>query len=632
VRTGRLWNVPFERNPFFTGREDALKSLQETLDTGGEAAINQPQASSGLGGVGKTQTAVEYAYRRRDRYDAIFWIRADTETALREGFLDAARLLGLPEANEADAMLAVTAVHRRLGESNNWLLIYDNADDLKLLDPFLPKDRTGHILITTRSSFAGQLARLIALDRLSETEGAALLLRRSGLRDSASEADVDAARALIREMDGLPLALEQAGAFIEEMHVSPSEYLSLFHEQPAELLDFESDVIPPDHISVFKTFSLSLFHIERVSCAASDLIKMCAFLAPDGVPEELFPASSNRRNEWTRTVGFATRYSLLKRSPESRTLTMHRLAQLVIREAMDKQTRRAWMERAVSAMDLASPDPSVSSAWQLFERLLRHFLVCVEWIADASLISDPSRQLLRKAGICLQDRAQYAEAERCYRLSLAIDEVTQGPEHPDTAGSLQNLAVLCKITGRYEESDELIRRSLAIFEREYGLDHPATALAQNQLAILLRRRGHRAEAGRLSISALTTQVAKLGADHPNTIGTAMNLAAIWTELSQFDKAEDLLQRALEIERNRVPPNLPTMATCHHNLAVLYHRQNKHEAAESHYRFALSIKEDLFGIHHPFSDDARNSLSLLLEQLGRTDEAEEFRRTPNHRSD
>src|SRR6266699_1740708 len=134
-----LWNVPYQQNPFFTGREDILHQLHQALRADNAVALSHPQGISGLGGIGKTQTALEYAYRYRTNYAAIFWIRADSITALTSSMVELARVLELPERHEQDQGIIVQAVLRWLRLHTDWLLIYDNIDDLSIAEPFLPK-------------------------------------------------------------------------------------------------------------------------------------------------------------------------------------------------------------------------------------------------------------------------------------------------------------------------------------------------------------------------------------------------------------------------------------------------------------------------------------------------------------
>ena len=228
----QYWNVPV-RNRLFTGRDDVLERLHGELERDRRAAL------SGLGGIGKTQTAIEYAHRYRNDYNAVFFIRTDTETALTAGLVEIAGVLALPGRDAKDQKETVGAVKRWFLEHDRWLLIADNADDLPLVKNVLPFDGPGRILLTTRAAGTGAVAEAVKLKKMEPEEGARFLLRRAGLlgrdsgRESAPGDQQAAARELSIKLDGLPLALDQAGAFIEETLSSPIEYLQLYAEAGA---------------------------------------------------------------------------------------------------------------------------------------------------------------------------------------------------------------------------------------------------------------------------------------------------------------------------------------------------------------------------------------------------------------
>src|SRR5216684_589472 len=234
------WNVPFERNPFFTGREDILANLHQALNTGNPAALTQ--AISGLGGVGKTQTAIEYAYRHRDSYSYIFWVKSETREQLVSDFIALAELLNLPQKDAQDQSIIVNAVKQWLAANTGWLLILDNADDLAMAKDFLPPTGKGHVLLTTRAQVTGRLAQRVEIEKMELTEGTLFLLRRANIIpfdapiEKASPADVAKAREIVQAVDGLPLALDQAAAYIDDTACGLSRYLERYQTQHAKLL------------------------------------------------------------------------------------------------------------------------------------------------------------------------------------------------------------------------------------------------------------------------------------------------------------------------------------------------------------------------------------------------------------
>jgi hypothetical protein len=215
-----VWNIPFARNSFFTGREDLLERLHTQLRTTQAAAIGQPQAISGLGGIGKTQLAIEYTYRYGQEYQAVLWARADTTEALHASYTEIAGLLQLPQKDAQEQEVIVQAVKSWLSSKPDWLLILDNADELSLLQMFLPTRCAGHLLLTTRAQATATVAQRLEIKTMDEEGGALLLLRRAGLiaptasLEAASPDDLALAKGITEELGGLPLALDQAGAYI----------------------------------------------------------------------------------------------------------------------------------------------------------------------------------------------------------------------------------------------------------------------------------------------------------------------------------------------------------------------------------------------------------------------------------
>ncbi len=268
------WNVPYRRNVFFTGREDILARLYDTLAANKTAALTQPQAISGLGGIGKTQTALEYVYRYGNEYNAVLWAKADSRAVLVSAFVSIADLFHLPEKSEQDQNRVVNAVKRWLQTNKNWLLILDNVEDLTMVSDFIPPASNGHILLTTRAQATGTIANNIEIEKMEPEEGALVLLHRAKLIETASEEDLIKAKEISQEMDGLPLALDQAGAFIEETGCSLLEYLELYQAERAFLLKDrgESDSDHPESVTV--TFLLSFENIARANPVADAVIQM----------------------------------------------------------------------------------------------------------------------------------------------------------------------------------------------------------------------------------------------------------------------------------------------------------------------------------------------------------------------
>jgi tetratricopeptide (TPR) repeat protein len=626
------WNLP-PRNPFFTGREDFLKRLEDGLADG------RAQAISGLGGIGKTQTAIEYAYRHRDQYRAVLWSGADSRDALVSGFGAIASLLDLPEKEERDANVVAEAVRRWLERQTGWLLILDNVEELVgVVKPFLPASGTGHLLMTTRLQATGAIAQNVELEKMEPEEGALFLLRRAKViapdapLEAASEADRKPAREITGEVDGLPLALDQAAAYIEETPSTPAKYLKLYRTEGAALRRRRGS-LATEHDSVTITFSLAFAQVEKTNPAAADLVRACAYLAPDAIPEEIFTQSGKKLGKplakaagkplaWDEAVEAAGRFRLIHRNVANDTLNIHRLAQEVLKDGMDAPTRRVWAERVVLALNEVFPLVEFQS-WPQCERLTPHAVVAGRLVEDFGLDFVAAAHLLNESGYYLKGRARYAEAEPLYQRALAIKEEALGSGHPSTAASLNNLAELYRSQDRYGEAEPFLQRALAICEKALGPDHPNTAISLNNLAGFYDNQGRAGEAEPLYRRALAIKEEALGSGHPSTAASLNNLAEIYRDQGRYGEAEPLYQRALAIQEKALGPDHPDTATSLNNLALLYKRQGRYAEAEPLYQRALAICEKTLGPDHPSTVLSVRNYAIFLRHRGRAAEAEKL---------
>ena len=290
-----IWNIPFPQNPFFAGRDQELAQLHSQLQQGTTAVVGQAQSISGLGGIGKTQLAIEYAYRHHEEYQYVLWARAESVEALNSSFAEIARLLNLPEKDEQEQAITIQAVKRWLQRQRGWLLIMDNADSPDLLPDFLPPTVGGHLLITTCaadvSAHIAGLAHPLVVETFSDEQGALFLLHRSGLLALDVTLDQAEARArqlvlsIAHELGGLPLALDQAGAYLKATGSSLATYQQLYQQHRAQLLAQRRGADHPKPVAT--TWNISFGKVEQQIPAAADLLRLCAFLAPDAIPEAI---------------------------------------------------------------------------------------------------------------------------------------------------------------------------------------------------------------------------------------------------------------------------------------------------------------------------------------------------------
>ena len=634
------WQVPFRRNPFFTGREAVLARLAALLGAGKAAAISQTQALSGLGGIGKTQTAVEYAYRHRQNYQAVFWARAETRETLKADLVQAADLLALPEQQEQDQSRIVAAVKRWLNTHDRWLLILDNVEEMEIVEEILPAGAPGHLLLTTRTQSTGFIAQRLRLEEMTPAEGALFLLRRAGLLapdaplESSAEAQV--AQDLARMLGGLPLALDQAGAYIEETGCLPADYLERSQRHQAALLQRRGHSREhPESVST--TFALAFQNVQRASPAAADLLRLCAFLAADAIPEELITMGAAELGETLAPVAADSlaldevyavlrRYSQVRRQAESRTLTIHRLVQAVLKEDMEEAAERQWAERAVRVVSRAFPEETAErwglEHWPRCERLMPHVEVCAALIERYRFRFPAAAHLLQQAANYQDRRGQYAQAERLLEQAQALAEVHQDSDPLALADILYMLATSHWNQGRHAQAESYIRRALAIREQVLGTNHLKVADCYNQLGNILSEQEHRTpEAELMYLRALKTYEHTVGAGHFLYAHPLANLGILYQDQGRYAEAEPLFQQALTINEAHLGRQHPYVALEFHHLGQCYHFQGRYAEAEPLFQRALEIYEQVLGADHPWRAYPLNGLATLYLDQGRYPEAE-----------
>ena len=495
-------NPPFKRNPYFTGRSSQLDKLHTLLRAGKQVALTQ--AISGLGGIGKTQLALEYAYRHQKSYHDIFWAHADTEDSLMASYVLLAGLLHLPEYEEADQNKVKEAVEHWLRKHTRWLLILDNMEDLNLLQQFVPVDRQGAVLLTTRQQVTEPAAQALELELFPENDAILFLLKRTKALaidmslEVASDHDIKAARAITQLLDNLPLALDQAGAYILETPCSFAEYLALFKKYHDRLLQRRiGERIPADHPkSVTATFRLNFQQVQQRNNAAADLLRLCAFLSADAIPEEILTAGASSLGPVLAPVGADSfqrnqaiealrAYSLVRRDPREKTLSIHRLVQAVLQDTLRETARHLWAKRAMLAVNAAFPEVE-HQTWPQCDRLLPHALLCAELIAQEQMIFPEATRLLNQTGTYLYERARYVEAEPLFQRALASGSSSWDLIIPTRRKASTIWQCSTTDQGKYEQAEPLYQRALSIREQQLGPEHPDTATASTIWHALLK--------------------------------------------------------------------------------------------------------------------------------------------------
>ena len=522
-------------------------------------------------------------------------MRADTQENVISDFVTIAGMLNLPEKDVQEQSLTVTAVKEWFRTHTQWLLILDNADNLAMVREFMPPAFGGHMLLTTCAQVMGKLARSIAVEKMDEEVGVLFLLRRAGiiaqdaLVEQASHGERGAALEIVQEMDGLPLALDQAGAYMEEVPCNLEDYLRLYRKQRGRLLKRRGGVVADHPAPVATTWSLSFAQVEQANPAAADLLRMCAFLHPEAIPEELFTAGAphlgprlhavvTNEGAFNEAMSALRAYSLVSRDITDHTLSMHRLVQAVLKDAMNKTTYQRWATRSVRALNEAFPAIKFET-WSQCDRFLPHALTCGSLIEQEKMTFPEAAALLMQTGWYLAERIRYAEAELLLQRSLAIYEQQLGLEHLDTANSASTLGWFYNRQGRYAEAEPLYQRALAIYEQQLGSEHPGTVQSLNNLAACYNRQGRYTEAEPFYQRALAICERQLGSLHPLTAMSLNNLAMNYDEQGRYAEAEPFYQRALAIYEQQLGPQHPSTVIIRRNYVASLQRMGRKAEAE-----------------------------------------------------
>ncbi len=476
-RSLRIHNLPFPPlGDLLKGRDEELQRLETNLQ-GQATAITQ--AIHGLGGIGKTRLAVEYAWRSGNRYDAVLFLRAESPQALQSGLADLARpnLLNLPEYTAQAETETVDAALRWFRENSRWLLILDNVDTPEAAEAvrkIIPQLQNGHVLITSRRKDWPVAVRKQPLDILTQEEATNFLLQRTdGGRFSKPDDSEQAAR-LAEILDGLPLALEQAGAYIVYHQLSFSTYLKYWEKERENVLAWHNKDLMEYPASVATTWQTTF---SRLHPKAAAILRLTAHFAPDPIPSEMLEAGEEIIGEAIvllceemgeqplprgirECLSELAGYSMIAK--EAETFTVHRIVQEVLRAQIPEERRCAWIKLSLRAVNNFSPfDADDVLTWSVWD-LLRTHASEVLYHAQGCNINEPTGRLMGQLALLLVSKSLYSDAEPLARRALKISEDFLGSEHPTTAIRLNNLAQLLKATNRLSEAEPMMRRSVDI--------------------------------------------------------------------------------------------------------------------------------------------------------------------------
>jgi tetratricopeptide (TPR) repeat protein len=492
-------------------------------------------------------------------------------------------LLNLEELPAAEDQV-VAAVVRHLREQPGWLLILDNVDTAEAATAvcaLLPRLAGGRVLITSRLREWPPTVRRQSIKTLKPVEAVLFLMKRTDSDREPAADDSAQAHHLAEILGGLPLALEQAAAYINHHRLSFADYRIAWEREREAVLAWYDPRLMQYPASMAVTWKTTF---DRLSATAGAILRLTAFLAPDPMQVEIFEKGEELVRKAAgllaeergidpddgsivNALAGLDAYSMITRQ-EGRRLVVHRMVQEAMRSQVPKERRRDWIELSLRIVDRYSRlDPGDVRTWPVWDPLRPHAAAVVA-AADAAGITESTSRLMNELWGLLQAKGLFAEAEPLIRRALAIDEASLGARHPNVAIRLHNLAQLLYDTNRLAEAEPLMRRALAMGEASFGPEHPIVAVLLNNLARLLQDTDRLAEAEPLMRRALAIADASLGPAHPNVATNLNNLAQLLLDTDRLAEAEPLMRRAVGIVERSLGPDHPTTRLFRRNLANL----------------------------------------------------------------
>jgi cellulose biosynthesis protein BcsQ/tetratricopeptide (TPR) repeat protein len=654
-----VWKVP-PRSTVFTGRDRIMRQLRDRLVARRNAV---PSTLLGLGGVGKTQIALEYAHRFAADYDIVWWISADQPGLVRAQLASLATALRLASSETTDQVNEVHEALRRGDPSPRWLIIFDGSDDPEQIRPFIPEG-PGDVIVTSRSPAWQQVGDCEDVGVFERQESLDLLARRV-----ATLAPRDADQVAERLGD-LPLAIDQAAAWLAATAMPARQYVELLDTRLADVLADKPTTDYPT--SAAATWGLALDRLRRDRPAAARLLELCAFFAPEPIAtwllgtqpmiDELVRHERDLRDPILRAslVRDIGRYSLASVDPTANAVRVHRLVQTVIRASMAEEIRAESLVRVQEILAAAATTteggPDRSDNWSRYEsirphleptgaldsrddevrgliidmvRYLRHRndLAGSQELAEQTLkhwasmfgADEPLTQRLRvRLAATLRDRGSLKQSyeitqDAVERLARAL-----GPDHPYTLEALSGLGADLWWVGDFPQAREANRQAYQRWRAAVGDDHPRALNAANNLALAHRLYGDYAAAAELDERTREGHRAIGGQRNIYTLSSDENYARDLRELGDLSGARLELIHASEVAKDLLGPDGRETLRINKSLAATLRRMGEIDAAYNLVADTLERCERTLGRHHP--ETAACVLELACVLSARDDHA------------
>lgn len=633
--------IPYRRNNVFTGRQTLLKSIRQMLCSETPKRHNHRVALFGLGGVGKTQIALEYVYSQKEYYDRIYWISAVNESTLFSGFQEIASKMRWvhPNARLAPKEL-VSVVLKKLSKQKKWLLVLDNLDEFEVVDAYLPDVAPDkHTLVTTRNPNCHQIpAEGLEVTVLDVDEATELLLTRSDVNPKP-QAQAEAI-VIVRELGCLPLAIEQAAAYIRETLKDIFKYLTsyrrsqkLHHERKSKAnRSYYED-------SIATTWNLSF---SQLSQDAAHLLRLMAFLNPDGILTEFLEAGKvglppplrevvADADRISEALSELERFSLIRRQDDiagGQLIIVHRLVQLVVRDAM---VGEPFSDISANAMELCIsgfPEGDFQHHPTLM-KCRRYYMQVIVTLSAIKDVKNPTLGcLLHRLGIFLAADGKFREAVHVLEWARDATEKILGKQNPYTLNISTDLAWSYYENGRMTDSLKLAEEVLNIRFSLGGAEDDATLSIMGGVAGLYCAQGHYQIAAEKQANVVAKSKRLLGKEHRDTLRAIEILSLIFVLQGRWTEAAELQESVLESRKRKLGDDSLLTYTALANLAGIYQYQGKYEAARRLTEPVVEARVRLLG-DHPWTFWAKMSLGTVWAECGRFDDSHEMLEVASH---
>ncbi|KAK4867695.1 hypothetical protein LT330_001205 [Penicillium expansum] len=634
-------NIPFPRNAGFVGRGDQLSEVEHMLFSPDK---QRKVAITGLGGVGKTQVAIEIAYRAQARRGecSIFWIQATSSETLERTYLQIAQHLQLPglEDQQADAkkLLRDYLNDRNVGQ---WLLIYDNADDIDMwfdeatsntkpqgLSNYVPWNSSGSVLFTTRfKKVASKLAKadVIELPHMDKQMAEKLLSKR--LSTPALLDDKDATILLLEQLTFLPLAIVQAASYINENSLAAlSDYLLLLSEQESDVIDLLSEEFHDDWRTrdtknpVATTWLISFERIQSTSSLAAEILSFMACIEPIGIPKSLLPQVLSKR-KWMEAIGVLKAYSFVSDRSENETFNLHRLVHLAMRNWLKRDGKLSdWTTKTLTRLEGVFPEDDYRNR-DVWSAYMPHALILIKSVDPKG--SDKSHKLLQKVSECLLADGRVREAVFWLEQKDSWEGKNLEQEHPGRLASRHELAKAYQANGQISEAVELLEDVVTVEERTLAKEHPDRLASRHALAGAYQANGQISEAIELLKEVVTVKERTLAKEHPNRLASRHALAGAYQSNGQISEAIELLKEVVTVQERTLAKEHPRRLASQHELAGAYLANGQISKAIELLDEVVTVQERTLAKEHPDRLASRHTLARAYQANGQISKAVEL---------